>query len=141
MRVDRQRLLEVGSCGIGASEQPFDHRPVEVEQRAARAQPERLVGVADRLGVAAVDVELPRQRVGDEHALAPRVLGARSAQACRQVHTVVGAVEGDLQVDVDAIGAEQAFFGVEERGLLDGQVAVARQLVEVAQLGHVLRRG
>src|SRR5438128_1106519 len=83
--------IEVGSRRVRASERPLDHGPVEVEQRVARAEPKRLVGVADRLGVAAVHVELPGQRVGDEHALAAGVLGSRRAQACRQVDAVVGA--------------------------------------------------
>ena len=140
-RVELNGGPKVAPGGVVVAQGLLDHPPVEEKQRVPGTEVKRLVGVAERLGVAVIGVQLPGQGVGHEDAVAASPLGLRRRQAFGQVEAVVGPGEGELEVGVDAVRLQQALLGPQQRPLAGGCFGLPADRVEVAELAHVLGDG
>src|SRR5206468_9258664 len=87
--VDGDGLPKVTGGGGPPAQRLLDHASMEEEQGVPRAEVQRLVRVAERFGVTAVHVELPRESIGHGHAVAPGPFALRRSQTVREVDAVV----------------------------------------------------
>ena len=129
---------EILSSRRGSSELALDHAPMEEEQRVLRPQVQGLVRVPQGLLRSSIREQLPRQRVGNVHALPPCPFGLRGGQAGGQIDAMVRVEQRDLEVHVDPIGLEQPLLHVDQRVLLGGVGGAAGLGVQVSQRDDVL---
>ena len=123
------------------AEAALDHPAVEELERILRPEPERLLRVAERLVATAV----PRERPGEDVvAVDRRPLGVADPgqrERVLQADPVVDVEERDLEIDADAVGAQQLLDRADQLVLAPCGGAVARRGEQVAEGADVLREG
>ena len=122
------------------AERELDHARVVLVERAAGAEVQRLLRVPRRRPVAAVHVQRPRECVGDVDRVPPAPLRARGAQGESRV-AVVGLIQRELQVDVHAVGLEEALDRADETELPARERGPSCPLVGLAERRHVVAGG
>ena len=137
MRVDRERGVEIPDAGGSPAERELDHPEVVAEERAPRSEGQGPALVPDRIGVVAGGMERPRERVGDVDAVPSPPLHARCPEG-RAGASVIRVEQGELQVHVHAVRAEQGSFGAGEPVLLARRRSITGRPEQIAQRDHVL---
>ena len=123
------------------TEAALDHAAVEELRRVLRAQAERELRVAQRLGAAAVPLERPREGViaVDRR---PRLLAdPRPPEGIRKIDAVVCFEERVLDVRAHAARPLEPVDGGDERVLAPCRPSLALASEEVAERADVLRQG
>ena len=124
MRVDREGGAEIPDAGGSPAERELDHAEVIAEERVPRSEGQGPALEPDRIGVVTRGVERPRERVGDVDAVPPPPLDPRCPEG-RAGASVIRVEQGELQVHVHAVRAEQGSFGACEPVLLARRGSIA----------------
>src|SRR5436309_11726730 len=118
----------------------LDHAAVEELERVLGTETQRVLRVRKRLGAPPVPYQRPREHVVavDRGPVAPADPGKRERMA--KADPVVGVEEGDLQVGLDAVGAEQPLDRADQGVLTPREQRVTRDAVEIPERTDVLRQ-